>query len=311
MRLSQLTSPNREATNAQSSCSDADSTALNPAYLAIRDLIYRNAGIYYSADKLYLMAERCQRRMKLLGAPSAEEYLARLNSSPGSATEIRSLLNEITVGETYMFRSPSQLAALQNIIIPGIIADQNNAHTKHIRIWSAGCSTGEEPYTLAMILLELGESQLKGWTFEVLASDINDTSLEIARAGVYGEYALRNTAAAFRSKYFDRHDQVRLQIKSRVKSVVHFSRLNLNDVDSFRLLNPIHVIFCCNVLIYFDLASKSHVIQGFYSTLLPQGHLFLGHAESLFQVTTPFRLVHFPQATAYRKGPELTKGGKL
>lgn len=310
MQLPQPTSTIGEATNAPASSIDS-SNPDNPIYLTIRDLIYQTAGIYYSADKLYLLAERCQRRMRALSTPTLEQYLVRLRSGSVSATEMRALLNEITVGETYMFRNPSQLAALRDTIIPQITADQNHARAKHIRIWSAGCSTGEEPYTLAMALLELGEDQLHGWTLEVLATDINDASLETAHAGVYGEYALRNIAPAFRSKYFDRHDQNRLQIKNRVKSVVRFSRLNLNDLDSFRLLNPIHVIFCCNVLIYFDLASKSHVIQGFYSKLLPQGYLFLGHAESLFQVNTPFHLVHFPQATAYRKGSELTTVGKL
>lgn len=309
MPLSQTTSTAARSPNSRASNIGGDSLADNPAYFTIRNLIYQSAGIYYSADKLYLMADRCQRRMKVLGTPTAEQYLANLNSGSGSAIEMRALLNEITVGETYMFRSPPQLAALRDLIIPLITADQNNARSKHLRIWSAGCSTGEEPYTLAMVLLELSEQQLQGWTFEVLATDINDTSLETARTGIYGEYALRNTAPSFRSKYFVRHDQNRLEIKPRVKSVVQFSRLNLNDLAGFRALNPVHVIFCCNVLIYFDLASKSRVIQGFHSKLLPEGHLFLGHAESLFQVNTPFHLVHFPQATAYRKGSELTTVG--
>jgi chemotaxis protein methyltransferase CheR len=311
VQLSRPTSTTAHTSHAQASKISGDTASDHPAYLAIRDLIYRSAGIYYSADKLYLLADRCQRRMHVLGTPGPEEYLALLSSGSASSTEPRALLNEITVGETYMFRNPSQLAALRDIILPQIKADQNYARTKHIRIWSAGCSTGEEPYTVAMVLLELSETQLQGWTFEVLASDINDTSLETARAGIYGEYALRNTAPAFRSKYFNRHDQNRLQVKNSVKSVVQFSRLNLNDLNSFYALNAMQVIFCCNVLIYFDLASKIRVIQSFYTKLLPQGYLFLGHAESLFQVDTRLRLVHFPKATAYRKVSELTKVGTL
>lgn len=180
---------------------------------------------------------------------------------------------------------------------------------KRLRIWSAGCSTGEEPYTLAMFLLE--EKQLAGWTFDILASDLNSNSLAASKAGVYGEYALRNVTAAQRAKYFKDAGGNKLVVNDLLKSHIRFDRVNLSDDSKMVFLKGIDVIFCCNVLIYFDLASKRRVVQHFYADLLPGGYLFLGHAESLFQVDEAFRLVHFPGTTAYWKAPAgLVAGGK-
>ena len=280
----------------------------DPVYLQIRDLIYRSSGIYQTEDKTYLLASRCARRMKALAVSSPADYLAHLTARVSGESELRALLNEITIGETYMFRNPFQLHALQKVIIPQIQADQQSGGAKHLRIWSAGCSTGEEPYTLAIQLLEDSASLLKGWTFEVVATDINDHSLETARAGIYGDYALRNTTTVIRSKYFHRYDDKRLQVNDQVKTVVHFDRLNLSDERQIHMISPVHVIFCCNVLIYFDLESKRRVIQHFYSKLRNQGYLFLGHAESLFQIDSAFHLVHFSQATGYCKRPAAVTG---
>lgn len=282
----------------------------HPAYIQIRDLIYQTSGIYHSSDKLYLMAERCARRMKVLGVSTPADYLTAISKHRSDdKSELRLLLNEMTVGETYMLRNPAQLEALRSSILPQLVSQECSAQSKHLRIWSAGCSTGEEPYTLAMFLLELGSDVLKGWTFEILATDINDRSLEIAQTGIYGEYALRNASQLLRTKYFTRCDNIRMRIHDNIKSLVHFSRANLNDPGCISALGTVHVIFCCNVLIYFDMASKSRVIDHFYSALRPGGYLFLGHAESLFQVNTPLHLIHFPRATAYLKPLPQRQGG--
>jgi len=180
---------------------------------------------------------------------------------------------------------------------------------KRLRLWSAGCSTGEEPYTLAMFLLEESAKLLAGWTFDILATDLNDNSLAAAKAGIYGEYALRSTTEILRKKYFKPLDEKRLQVSDQLKSLVRFDRVNLSDDSKMTFLKGMDLIFCCNVLIYFDLNSKRRVTQHFYSNLLPGGYLFLGHAESLFQVDDRFRLVHFPGAIGYSK-PSMTGGGK-
>jgi chemotaxis protein methyltransferase CheR len=214
---------------------------------------------------------------------------------------MRLLLNEITIGETFMFRSPAQMEALRNVILPEIMKAKAALGFKRLHFWSAGCSTGEEPYTLAMFLLEESKNLLAGWSFDVLATDLNENSLEAAKAGIYGEYSLRSTAAELRKKYFQPYDGKRVQACEQLKSAVRFDRVNLSDEGKMRLLNGMDVIFCCNVLIYFDLLSKRKVVQHFFSNLLSGGYLFLGHAESLYQVDDHFQLVHLPGVIAYWK----------
>jgi len=219
-------------------------------------------------------------------------------------------LNEITIGETYMFRHPAQLNALHNVIVPQILKTKGSFGIKRLRFWCAGCSTGEEPHTLAMSLLEEKDKLLAGWTWDVLATDLNDNSLEAARAGSYGEYALRNTSDVLRRKYFKDVGNNKLQANDLLKAQIRFDRLNLRDDNKMLFQKGIDVIFCCNVLIYFDLASKRRVVQHFHANLLPGGYLFLGHAESLFQVDDSFRLVHFTGTTAYCK-PTADLAGKV
>jgi chemotaxis protein methyltransferase CheR len=284
----------------------------DPAYLRIRDVIYQSSGIYQPEEKLYLLASRCARRMRVVQARTPAEYLELLNRTSRRDAELRSLLNEITIGETYMFRSGPQLEALRSVVLPQIVALKRSTGSNYLRFWSAGCSTGEEPYTLAMFLLEQSRAFLHGWNFDILATDLNDNSLIAARAGIYGEYALRNTADALRARYFKPQDERCLQVRDELKALIRFERVNLHDDARMSDQKGIDVIFCCNVLIYFDLASKQKVVRHFYANLRDGGYLFLGHAESLFQVDERFRLVHFPGAIGYRK-PELGQlgGGQL
>ncbi len=281
----------------------------DPAYLKIRDAIYQISGIYQSDEKLYLLASRCARRMRAVKANTPAEYLEHLTLRGDRGAELRLLLNEITIGESYMFRSPPQLEALRNVVLPQILATKGAMGLKRLHLWSAGCSTGEEPYTLAMFLLEEREKMMAGWNIDILATDLNDNSLTAAEAGIYGEYALRSTSDALRNKYFQPYDDKRLQATDRLKSLIRFERVNLNDDSKMIFMKGMDVIFCCNVLIYFDLSSKRKVMQHFYSNLLPGGYLFLGHAESLYQVDDRFHLVHFPGAIGYWKPPTGYRGG--
>ena len=282
----------------------------DPAYLKIRDLIYQVSGIYQPEEKLYLLASRCARRMSAVNVKTPAEYLEHLTTRGNREAELRLLLNEITIGETYMFRSQPQLDALRNVILPQMLQAKSAMGFKRLHLWSAGCSTGEEPYTLAMFLLEESQKLLAGWTFDILASDLNDRSVEAAKTGIYGEYALRSTSEALRKKYFRPHDDKRLQVCDQLKAQIRFERVNLNDDSRMTFLKGMDLIFCCNVLIYFDLSSKRKVMQHFYSNLLPGGYLFLGHAESLYQVDDRFHLVHFPGAIGYWKPPVGYSGGR-
>jgi chemotaxis protein methyltransferase CheR len=247
--------------------------------------------------------------MNALKVATPPEYLEHLTTRGNRDAELRLLLNEITIGETYMFRHPTQLDALRNVILPQILQAKGLISLKRLRFWCAGCSTGEEPHTLAMFLLEEKDKLLAGWTWDILATDLNDNSLEAARAGIYGEYALRSTSEALRRKYFKDVGDKKLQANDLLKAQIRFDRINLRDDSKMLFQKGMDIIFCCNVLIYFDLASKRRVVQHFYSNLLPGGYLFMGHAESLFQVDDSFRLVHFPGTTAYSKPTAAQAGG--
>jgi chemotaxis protein methyltransferase CheR len=281
----------------------------DPIYLRLRDLVYQACGIYHPQEKLYLLAGACKRRLKAANAPDVRSYFEMLNRTATRDAELRELLNEITIGETCLFRSQPQLNALHNVILPELVASRSKIGMKRLRLWSAGCSTGEEPYTLAMFLLEEAQKVLQGWTFDISATDLNDRSLETAKEGIYGNYALRNTTEYFKRKYLHPVGGDKQQINDDVKARVSFSRLNLNDDSRMLFMKGMDLIFCCNVLIYFDAASKRRVVQHFYANLLSGGYFFLGHAESLYQVNDQFRLIHLPGTTAYWKAPPDAAGG--
>ncbi len=276
----------------------------DPFLFRLRDLIYQTSGILFTENKFYYLSDRCTRRMEARGVPSLALYLDLLQSAGGveAENELRALLNEITVGETCFFRNQPQIDALRSTVLPAVAEEKAKFGYKRLSIWSAGCSTGEEPYTLAMVLLEESLGMLRGWSVEIHATDLNERSLARARDGVYSEYALRNIPAHYKQKYM-RPVTDGFQVNDDVKSLVKFNRLNLRDDSRMVFMKGLDVVFCCNVLIYFGAQPKRRVIQHFYNDLLPGGYLFLGHSESLFGLNDEFKLVHFPQATAYRKPP--------
>lgn len=279
----------------------------DPELVRIRDLVYQVAGIFHPDSKLRLLYDRCSRRMKERKTATLREYFECLTVKPERQAELVALLNEITIGETCFFRNQPQLDALRQIVIPKILEAKAKLPLRRLRIWSAGCSTGEEPYTLSMLLLEEAQRRLKDWTIEILATDLNERSLAHAKNAVYGAYSTRNLTPYYRQKYFTpTADQ--LQVQEFVRKNIAFSRLNLSDDSRMIFMKSLDLVFCCNVLIYFDLSSKRRVIQHFYNNLLPHGYLFLGHSESLYGVTDDFRLVHLPGATAYTKGERSPSG---
>jgi chemotaxis protein methyltransferase CheR len=282
---------------------------VDPIFRQIRDLVYKVCGIFQLEEKLYLMMEACRRRMKQLGVNTPNEYWQILTAGPNREAEMRQLLNEVTIGETCLFRSQAQLEALRKIILPELIEDKSKQIVKRLRIWSAGCSTGEEPYTLAMNMLEETDHLLKGWKVEILATDLNDRSVETAKQGIYGDYALRSTPEYYKRKYFSALDDKKLEVRPEVKNLINFSRLNLQDDSRMLFMKGMDLIFCCNVMIYFDGPSKTKVINHYYSSLNFGGYFFLGTSESLLKLNENFRLVHFPGTIGYWK-PSL-KSGKL
>jgi len=264
----------------------------DPYLFRIRDLIYRASGIFQPDNKFYVLESRCAKRRDVTGTSSLCDYFRLLTTGTHRDTEMRSLLNEITVGETSFFRNQAQLDAFRKTVLPQLVEYKNRFGNKHIRIWSAGCATGEEPYTLAMMLAEELQGQLRGWTYQITAIDINDHRLDQAREGIYGGYSLHNVTPQYLQKYF-RPRGDRFQVCDEIRSTVTFDRMNILDDSRMVFLKGIDTIFCCNVLIYFG--------GDFHNNVNLNGYLFLGHSESLFGINNDFRLIHFPGCVAYRK----------
>jgi len=280
----------------------------DPEHVRIRDLIYQVAGIFHPDTKLRLLFDRCARRMKELKVSSLREYFTCLTLEPTRQTELIALLNEITIGETCFFRCQPQLDAVRQIILPKIVVAKARLPIRRLRIWSAGCSTGEEPYTLSMLMQEESQ-QPHDWTTEIFATDLNERSLAHARNATYSAYSTRHVTPLYQERYFGPVGE-ELQVQPMVRKCVSFTRLNLSDDDRMTSMMGMDLIFCCNVLIYFDLASKRRVIEHFYKNLLPHGYLFLGQTESLYHVNGQFRLIHFPGATAYVRNDHSEAGGQ-
>jgi chemotaxis protein methyltransferase CheR len=277
-----------------------DADVSDPALVKLRDLVYRISGIYHAENKFYLLATRSRQRMKVIHSKTFSDYLEHLTTRPNRDAEMRSLLNEITIGETYFFRSQAQMDAVSKIILPKLMAMNSKQVTKKLRFWSAGCSTGEESYTLSILLLEQVIQKFKGWTYEIVATDLNDNSIAKCREGLYAEYAVRNLSPERRQRFFKQEGNL-YRVNEEVRAGVKFDRLNLQDQSKILFMKGFDLVFCCNVLIYFDGVAKRRTVDHFYNGLIPGGHFFLGECETLFGVYDQFRLVHFPGATGYYK----------
>src|SRR6202051_507126 len=281
----------------------------DPDLVRIRDLVYQVAGIFHPDNKLRLLQDRCGRRMKETKVHSLREYFECLTIRAIRQAELVALLNEITIGETCFFRNQPQLDALRRIVLPNILQVKSKLPQRRLRIWSAGCSTGEEPYTLRMWHLEEASTPLKNWTVEILATDLNERSLAHAKAALYGDYSTRKLTDLYRQKYFIPYG-AKLRVSPKARANISFARLNLSNDSHMTLIKSIDAIFCCNVLIYFDLVSKRRVIHHFFNSLMPHGYLFLGGSESLYGVSEEFRLVHLPGGVAYVKNERASAEGK-
>jgi chemotaxis protein methyltransferase CheR len=267
----------------------------------LRDYIYNLCGIYFHNSKKYFLESRLARRMEVNGSKTHLDYY-NLIKSPGSGNgELKKLLDEITTNETCFFRNMPQLSALENKLLPEVVAAKSKIGFRKLRIWSAGSSSGEEAYTMAMILAEKRATLLKDWIIEIVGTDINETVLAMAREGVYNAYSVRNTPDFYLKKYFKQEGPERFVLSPEIKKFASFSFLNLYDDTKMLFMKSFDFIFCANVLIYFDTASKSKVVQHFYNNLQPYGYFFVGQSESLHGVNENFKTVHFPGGFTYKK----------
>ena len=265
-----------------------------------REFIYKNSGIYFQDNKKYLLESRLLKRLNNLNLNTYEEYLDYINMNSRKSVELKELFEAITINETYFFRNQPQLDAISQKIIPDLIKIKMNSFNKKIRIWSAASSSGEEAYSIAILINELIKPRYPQFTFEIVGTDISNDVLQTARTGVYKEYSVRNTPIFYLKKYFERQDNLFI-LDPVLKSMVRFNELNLYDDFKMRTMLNFDIIICANVLIYFDIKSKIKVVNHLYNGLNKEGYLFIGYSETLHGISQAFKLVSFPKTIAYKK----------
>ena len=265
----------------------------------IRDMINKRCGIFFSDDNRYLVESRLGERLVHYGLDSFDDYHHFLLYHSDGQSELESAVDLLTTNETYFFREDYQLRTFNNDILPEL--RERLGSRKRLLIWSAGCSSGEEAYTIAMMLKE--SNLFPDWELRIFGSDISRRVLTRARRGVYGAASFRTTPPELKKKYFTEVEDG-FKINDDVRALCHFGHLNLVDEDRLFFVGHADVIFCRNVLIYFDRRSKIKTIQLLYDRLSPGGYLLLGHTESLLNLSTSFELVHLSEDMVYRR-PEV------
>ena len=262
----------------------------------LSDLLRHHCGLHFGADTRFVFEKRVLRRVRELELTSFAAYHLLLRNGASRDQELARLVDELTINETYFLRERSQLTALVAEVLPELRMQQRS--DRPLSVWSAGCSSGEEPYSIVILALEAG--LVPGVDFRVYASDISQRMLRRAREGVYRETSFRDTEPGVRERYFAAAEGG-LRVSDEVKRYVDFIHLNLFDTSKLALLGPMDVILCRNVIIYFDTAGKRRVIDIFHDKLRPGGHLLLGHSESLIHLSTGFELRHLRRDLVYRR----------
>lgn len=276
----------------------ASDPVLSPEDLArFCEYLYRRTGMTFGESKRYYIDRRVSERMAATGDRTFGAYFSRLRSQPA---ELQAVTNAFTVNETYFYREAHQLDCLSRDLLPEIA--QSKGPGDRIRIWSAPCSTGEEPYSIAIWLLE-NWPMVDAYNVEIVGSDIDTEALAGAQIGDYGERALSRMPADVVERYFEAPgDHHRRIIRDLVESVT-FTPANLVDRSSVETQGTFEVIFCRNVLIYFDDASRRTAAENLFDSLTPGGFLCLGHTESMTRIDDRFRVRRFANAVVYQRPP--------
>lgn len=266
-------------------------------YRQLTDFIYDNSGLRFDETAKFMMQRRLLIRVRELKLESFEKYFYYLMYHPNRESELESIFDLITINETYFFREERQLRAFADEILPQLMILKEQS--KALRIWSAGCSTGEEPYTIAMLCRM--KPELEQWDIDIFASDISQKVVHTARRGVYGESSFRSTPNGIKQMFFDKTPENKYRIKDEVRQMVTFGKVNLLDELKTGIFSELDLIFCRNVIIYFDVEAKKKVIENFYRKLRKDGYLLLGHSESLLSLSTKFKLKHLKNDMVYQK----------
>ncbi|OPX33812.1 hypothetical protein B1H10_05030 [candidate division KSB1 bacterium 4484_188] len=278
-------------------------TITDESFAELRDYVYHHSGIYLTENKKRLLEKRMSSRLSTLGFGDFSAYLKHLKQLSGQGKELNSLIDIVTVNETSFFRNEFQLKALENVVFPEIFEKKTSNNDQLFRILCVGCSSGEEPYTLAMILNHRFSEKLKEVKVEIIGTDISQQVVKRAYEGIYKEFSLKNVEREYLQKYFTRRGD-NFVLNQDIRRVVHFRQVSTIDESQMKSLGMFDLILCRNVLIYFKQESKTKAVNTLYQILNPGGYLFVGHSESLYGIEHEFRFVHFVKAIGYQK-PDL------
>lgn len=260
----------------------------------IRDIVRKGFGISFSDGDRYLVESRLADRLADLGMDSFDKYIEYLGRM--ERQELSRIIDVLTNNETYFFREDYQLKSFTDEILP--MLHKKNADRRTLTVWSAGCSSGEEAYTIAMLLRD--SPLFKDWQLRVFGSDVSGRMLGRARAGEYGKSAFRTTSPAIRLKHFTPKGN-NWEVNEDIKGMCNFGKLNILDDNAICVIGQFDVIFCRNVLMYFDTASRTQGLANLFTRLNEGGFLLLGHTETLFNLSTEFEQHHLRDSLVYRK----------
>ena len=267
-------------------------------YRRFRDYFHQHTGIYFEDNKRYFVDKRILERMRQTGHSQFRSYFAQLRRDGGHG-EFQQLVNCMTVNETYFMREPYQLQCL----VQDVLAErlQHQQPSQPMRIWSMPSSTGEEPYSIALTLLEQWP-EIDQVDVEIVASDIDTAALDRARQGIYGQRALMHLDEGMKARYFSPLKDGRWQLNSSVRQAIEFTHVNLHDPQTLQhRAQPFDVVFCRNLLIYFDDSARRRATDHLFTALKPGGFVFLGHSESMNRMSSRFQVRRFDHGLAYQR----------
>jgi chemotaxis protein methyltransferase CheR len=293
--------------------SSAPAQLTAPELKLLQALVYQECGMHFDERRAHFLQDRLQRRLKECQLDSFYSYYRLLVSDKGK-NEMSLLVENLTVNETSFFRNKSQMELFHKHLLDDLVRRKQARRDFSLRIWSAGCSTGQEPYTLAMLIADaLAYHVLRNplptempspkplipppWKVEILASDISYSVLRAGQEGTYTDSQMESVDYSYRLRYFDKVGE-RYAVKKALKEIVHF---DFHNLKTEYLPQRYDMIFCRNVMMYFDEAEQRRLVEKFARCLNPEGYLFVGHAESLLGLTDKFSMVHRNSGTAYQK----------
>lgn len=272
-------------------------TITDDDFLKFREFFYRKTGIMFADNKRYFVDKRIQERMASCGSTSFRQYFDMV-CFQANGSELQALVNRMTVNETYFYREEYQLKCLVNSIMPEVVKRVKPGET--LKIWSMPCSTGEEPYSIAFYLLE-NWNRVDEFDIEIVASDIDTEVIKKAKLGIYADRSLQYVPDRTIEKYINCLEPGKFQVVDELRRSIKFSQANLMQAIDDNAFRGFHVIFCRNLLIYFDDLSRREAAESIFAALAPGGFVCLGHSESMSRISSLFELRKFPEAIVYQK----------